>query len=192
CSASDPRPRTERWDPGTGVWDTLGVTNLFSFAQAPTGLIYGGSVEHGNGVYVFDGTTAALLDSLTPTNTQGGATPGLASNNLRGIAFDTAGRGWLALAANGLDIWNGSGTLLDHDDDVWLHFPGTGFPSSQTTAVVTTGASSGWVGTVSGLVRMRNDFVDPTVTATTNARLPSLQIKDLALDSVGFHGVATT
>jgi ligand-binding sensor domain-containing protein len=191
CSASDPRPRTERWDPASGVWDTLGVTNLFALSQAPNDLVYGGSVEHGSGVYVFDGTTAALLDSLTPTNTQVGTLPGLASNNLRGISFDTTGRGWFALAANGLDIWNGNGTLTDHDDDVWLHFPGTGFPSSQTTAVVTTGPTSGWVGTVSGLVRIRNDFVDPAVTAATNAKLPSLQVKDLALDSDGNLWVAT-
>ena len=192
CSAADPRPRTERWDPATGVWDTLGVTNLYSFAQAPTGLVYGGSVEHGNGVYVFDGTTAALLDSLTPLNTQGGTGTGLASNNLRGIAFDTSGRGWLALASNGLDIWNGGGTVTDHSDDVWLHFAGTGFPSPQTTAVVTTGASSGWVGTVGGLVRIRNDFVDPPTTAATNAKLPSPQVKDLALDSEGNLWVATS
>jgi len=191
CSDVDPRPRTERWDPATGVWDTLGVTNLYALKQGPTGLVYGGSVEHGNGVYVFDGTTAAILDSLTPTNTQGGTTPGLASNNLNGIAFDTAGRGWFALAENGLDIWNGNGTVKDHSDDVWLHFPGTGFPSPQTRAVVTTGAASGWVGTVGGLVRIRNDFVDPTVTAITNAKLPSLQIRDLALDSGGNLWVAT-
>jgi ligand-binding sensor domain-containing protein len=192
CSAADPRPRTERWDPATGVWDTLGVTNLYAFAQAATGLVYGVSVEHGNGVYVFDGTTAALLDSLTPSNTQGGTGTGLASNNLHGIAFDATGRGWLALAANGLDIWNGRGTVIDHSDDVWLHFAGTGFPSPQTTAVVTTGASSGWVGTVGGLVRMLNDFVDPTTTAVTNAKLPSPQVRDLALDSEGNLWVATS
>jgi len=191
CSAGYPLPRTERWDPATGVWDTLGVTNLYAFAQAPTGLVYGGSVEHGNGVYVFDGTTAALLDSLTPSNTQGGPTPGLAENNLRGVAFDSAGRGWLALASKGLDIWNGNGSIIDHSDDVWLHFPGTGFPSPKTTAVVTTGAASGWVGTIGGLVRIRNDFVDPATTAATNANLPSLQVRDLALDSAGNLWVAT-
>jgi ligand-binding sensor domain-containing protein len=189
CSGTDPRPRTERWDPATGVWDTLGVTNLFALAQAATGLVYGGSVEHGNGVYVFDGTTAALLDSLTPTNTQG-TPPGLADNNLRGIAFDTTGRAWIAHATIGLDIWNGNGTVLDHADDVWIHL-GTGFPSPQTTAVVTTGTSSGWVGTVGGLARIRNDVVDPTVTATTNDKLPSLLIRDLALDSDGNLWVAT-
>ncbi len=189
CSPTDPRPRTERWDPGTGAWDTLSVTNLFTLAQANTGLVYGGSVEHGNGVYVFDGTTAALLDSLTPTNTQG-TPPGLSQNNLRGIAFDTAGRGWIAQAFNGLDIWNGNGTVANHADDAWIHL-GTGFPSPQTSAVVTTGASSGWVGTVSGLARIRNDLVDPAVTAATNANLPSLQVSDLALDSEGNLWVAT-
>jgi hypothetical protein len=189
CGAADPRPRTERWDPASGVWDTLGVTNLFALAQAPTGLVYGGSVEHGNGVYVFDGTTAALLDSLTPTNTQG-TPPGLGGNNLRAIAFDTAGRGWIAHAANGVNIWNGSGTVADHTDDVWIHLI-TGFPDVQTTAVVTTGPSSGWVGTIAGLARIRNDVVEPLVTATTNDKLPSLLIRDLALDSEGNLWVAT-
>jgi hypothetical protein len=189
CGAADPRPRTERWDPATGVWDTLGVTNLFALVQAPRGLVYGGSVEHGNGVYIFDGTTAALMDSLTPTNTQG-TPPGLSSNNLNGIAFDTVGRGWFALASNGLDIWNGNGTVTDRTDDVWVHL-GTGFPSIQTTAVVTTGASSGWVGTIGGLVRIQNSLVDPAVTTATNARLPSLLIRDLVLDSEGNLWVAT-
>jgi len=192
CSAGDPKPRTERWDPATGVWDTLGVTNLYAFAQTSTGLVFGVSVEHGNGAYAFDGTTAALLDSLTPSNTQGGTGVGIASNNLRGVSFDAAGRGWFALATSGLSIWDGNGTLTDHSDDRWLRYTGTGFPSDQTTAVVTTGASSGWVGTVGGLVRMVNDFVDPAATAATNAKLPSPQVKDLVLDSDGNLWVATS
>lgn len=191
CSASAPRPRTERWDPATGVWDTLGVTNLDAFAEAPSGLVYGGSVELGSGVYVFDRTSAALIDSLTPLNTQGSAIgAGLSENNLRGIAFDTAGRGWFALANSGLDIWNGQGTTTNHADDVWNHLI-TGFPSDQTTCVVTTGASSGWVGTVAGLVRIRNDVRDPAASNTANAGLPSPQVKDLALDSGGNLWVAT-
>lgn len=191
CSGSDPKPRTERWDPSTGVWDTLGVTNVYALTQTSGGLVFGGSVEFGNGVYVWDGTTAALLDSLTPLNTQGSAVgAGLKSNNLRGIAFDTSGRGWFALATDGLDIWNGNGTLTNHSDDVWNHFA-TGFPSLQTTDVVTTGANSGWVGTVSGLVRIRNDAIDPPAGAAANAGLPSLQIKDLELDSKGNLWVGT-
>ncbi len=191
CSAGDPKPRTERWDPSADVWDTLGVHNLFVLTQAPSGLIYGGGVEHENGVYVFDGSTAALLDSLTPLNTQGSAVgTGLASNNLRGIAFDTAGRGWFAHEGEGLNIWDGRGTPTNHLDDVWLHLPGTGF-NANTTAVVTTGASSGWVGTVAGVGRIRNDLVDPAVTAATNASLPSLLVHDLALDSGGNLWIAT-
>lgn len=191
CSGGNPVPRTERYDPATGVWDTLGVTNLYAIEQAQTGLVYGASVEFGSGVYVFDGSTAALLDSLTPLNTQGSASGvGLASNNLRGIAFDTSGRGWFAHATNGLDIWDGKGTIGNHADDDWDRL-GTGFPSSSTTAVVTTGATSGWVGTVSGLARIRNDAVDPTVTSNTNASLPSVQVRDLALDSGGNLWVAT-
>jgi ligand-binding sensor domain-containing protein len=168
------------------------VTNLYTIAQAQTGLVYGGSVEYGSGVYVFDGSTAALLDSLTPLNTQGSASgAGLAGNNLRGIAFDSSGRGWFAHAFSGLDIWDGKGTVANHADDDWDHLAGTGFPSSQTTAVVTTGATSGWVGTVAGLVRIQNDVVDPNVTSATNADLPSIQVRDLALDTGGNLWVAT-
>jgi ligand-binding sensor domain-containing protein len=190
CSDADPKPRTERYDPSTGAWETLGVANLYAFAEAPGGLVYGGSVEHGNGVYVFDRTTAALLDSLTPQNTQGSALGSLSSNNLRGIAFDSAGRGWFALALDGLDIWDGNGTLANHADDTWKSFR-TGYPSLQTTDVVTTGGTAGWVGTVAGLVRMRNDVIDRNLTDAANAALPSLQVKDLELDSGGNLWVAT-
>ena len=195
CGSAIPRPRTERWDPATGVWDTLGVTNLYALEEAPDGLVYGGSVEHGNGVYVFDRTTTAVLDSLTPLNTQGSASgTGLSSNNLRGIAFDTTGRGWFALADNGLDIWDGNGTIINHADDDWKHlgalFPSL-FPSLQTTDVVATGPSSAWVGTVAGLVRIRNDIRDAGASNAANSLLPSLQINDLELDSGGNLWVAT-
>ena len=189
CSPNDPKPRTERWDPATDHWDTLGVTNLFALKQAPSGVVYGGSVEHGNGVYLFDEATAAVLDSLTTLNTQGSASGvGLSSNNLRGIAFEASGRGWFAHAAAGLDTWDGRGTL-DHLDDIWNRVT---IPSPNTTAVVTTGASAGWVGTTAGVVRIRGDVVDPTVTAATNAALPSLLVQDLALDADGNLWVATS
>jgi ligand-binding sensor domain-containing protein len=190
CGGGDPKPRTDRFDPGTGLWEVLDATNLYALKQAPSGLVYGGSVEFGNGVYVFDPSTGAVLDSLTPQNTQGATGSGLASNNLRGIAFDPAGRGWFAHAAAGLDIWNGAGTVTNHADDVWVRL-GTFFPSLQTTAVVTTGVSSGWVGTTAGLVRIRNDSVDRTATAIVNSALPSLQVHDLALDAGGHLWVAT-
>jgi len=191
CSPTDPKPRTERWDPATGHWDTLGVTNLYTLSQAPSGLIYGGSVESGNGVYIFDGTTAALLDSLTPLNTQGSAAgAGLSSNNLRGIAFDPTGRGWFAHAATALDLWDGRGTLI-HSDDLWNHLV-AGFPAfQQTTSVVTTGPTSGWVGTPGGIVRIQGDARDPAVSDATNAALPSLLIQDLAVDSGGNLWIAT-
>ena len=192
CSAADPLPRTDRYQPATGVWDALGTTNLFVLTRGPDDLMYGGSVELGNGVYVFDPGAPALVDSLTLLNTQGSAVgTGLASNNLRGIAFDAAGRGWFAHAAAGLDIWDASGTLTNHSDDAWKHLS-TGFPSVQTTAVETDGASSGWVGTVAGVVRIRNDVVDPVTTAAINAALPSTAVRDLELDSERNLWIATT
>src|SRR6185295_18688205 len=97
---------------------------------------------------------------------------GLASNNLRGISFDTTGRGWIAHAATGLDIWDGRGTLTDHSDDVWKHL------------------ASGWVGTVAGVVRVVNDVVVPGTTLAINASLPSTAVRDLELDAEGNLWVA--
>ena len=192
CSTIDPLPRTDRYQPDTGAWNALGSTNIFVITRGPDALMYEGSVEHGNGVYVYDPTTLAVVDSLTPLNTQGSAIgAGLASNNLRGISFDTTGRGWIAHAATGLDIWDGRGTLTDHLDDVWKHLA-TGFPSVQTTAVETDGASSGWVATVAGVVRIVNDVVVPGTTVAINASLPSTAVRDLELDSEGNLWVATT
>ena len=192
CSTADPLPRTDRYQPDTGVWNALGSTNIFVITRGPDALMYEGSVEHGNGVYVYDPTVLAVVDSLTPLNTQGSAIgAGLASNNLRGISFDTTRRGWIAHAATGLDIWDGRGTLTDHTDDVWKHLV-TGFPSVQTTAVETDGPASGWVGTVAGVVRVVNDVVVPGATAAINASLPSTAVRDLELDSEGNLWVATT
>ncbi len=186
CGANDPRPRVDRWNPSTDVWDLPATTNIYALAQAPNGRVFAGSVEHGNGVYQFDEVTAALLDSLTPLNTLGG----LSSNNLRGIAFDSRGRGWFCTSNTGLDIWDGRGTM-DHSDDVWLHLSGVGFPSLQTTAVVTDGPSSGWVGTVAGVARVRSDATSPSVSGPVNAALPSTQVKDLKLDPAGNLWIAT-
>ena len=192
CSATDPLPRTDRYQPGTDAWTALGTTNIFVLTRGPDGLMYAGSAELANGIYVYDPTVPAVVDSLTPLNTQGSAVgAGLASNNLRGISFDTSGRGWIAHAAAGLDIWDGRGTLTDHSDDVWKHLA-TGFPSLQTTAVETDGASSGWVGTVAGVVRIVNDVIVPGTTVAINAALPSPAVHDLELDSDGNLWVATT
>jgi ligand-binding sensor domain-containing protein len=190
CSATEPRPRTDRWDLAADAWDHPAATNLLTFAQQGAGDVFGGSVEHGNGVYVFDSGTAALLDSLTPLNTQGGTGAGLASNNLRDLAFDSSGRGWIAHAASGLDIWNGGGTLTNHTDDVWLRFD-VGLPSLQTTSVVATGPSSGWIGTIAGVARIQNDLLAPATAAAVNAALASREIRDLTLDSGGNLWIAT-
>jgi ligand-binding sensor domain-containing protein len=182
CRSDEPLPRTERWDPSADLWEVLGANNLIVLEAGPGGVVYGGSVEHGNGVYLFDQVTGALVDSLTMANTQGALGPGLASNNLRGIAFDDLGRGWFAHAAQGLDIWDGKGTL-SHNDDLWIR-RSVGLASTQTTAVVTTGGSRGWLGTTSGVVRVRADgTLDLAATAAVNEELPSLQIQALATDS---------
>jgi ligand-binding sensor domain-containing protein len=190
CRTEEPRPRTERWDPATDVWEILGATNLIVLEQGPGGIVYGGSVEHGNGVTLFDVTTGVVVDSLTPANTQGGIGPGLASNNLRGIAFDDQGRGWFAHMSQGLDIWDGRGTLA-HNDDVWVR-RSTGLPSIQTTDVVTTSGSQGWLGTTSGIVRIRNTgAIDIDVTSDVNEALPSLQIQTLETDPRGNLWIGT-
>jgi ligand-binding sensor domain-containing protein len=64
--------------------------------------------------------------------------------------------------------------------------------SRQATSVETDGASSGWVGTVAGVVRIKNDVVDIGTTAAVNASLPSTAVHDLELDSEGNLWVATT
>jgi ligand-binding sensor domain-containing protein len=189
CLSSEPKPRVDRWNPATDVWDLPATTNIITFAQAPDGRVFAGSVEFGNGVYEFDPVTAALIDSLTPANTQN-PTGGLSHNNLRGIAFDTRGRAWIATANNGLDIVDERGTIGDHADDIWLHL-GTGFPSLQTTAVVADGPSSGWVGTTAGIARIRNDALDAAVTQAVTATLPATRIQDLTLDSGGNLWAAT-
>jgi ligand-binding sensor domain-containing protein len=191
CGEPDPKPRVDRWNPASDVWDRPATTNIYALAQSADGRVFAGSVEHGNGVYEFDEASAALLDSLTPLNTQGGVGLGLTSNNLRGIAFDSKGRGWFSTANTGLDIWDEGGTIANHADDVWIHLGTTGFPSVQTSAVVTDGPSSGWVGTVAGVVRIRNDVVDPSTTGAVNAALPSVQVKDLARDPSGNLWIAT-
>jgi ligand-binding sensor domain-containing protein len=190
CRPEEPRPRTERWDPATDVWEVLGATNLIVIEPGPSSVVYGGSVEHGNGVYLFDEATGAVVDSLTPLNTQSGIGVGLRSNDLRGIAFDEQGRGWFAHADQGLDIWDGRGTL-PHNDDVWVSRT-TGLPSLATTSVVTASGSEGWLGTTAGLVRIRaNAAIDTDVTEAVNEDLPSLLIQALAADSRGNLWVGT-
>jgi hypothetical protein len=50
CSGSDPKPRTERWDPSTGVWDRS-ASRTSTLTQAPSGWSLR-SVELGKSVYV--------------------------------------------------------------------------------------------------------------------------------------------
>ena len=188
CSgASGPlRPRTDRWDPAADVWDEPPAYNLFAFAQAPSGRVYGVGVEFENGVYAFDAASGALLDSLTVDNTNGGLT----RNNLRDIDFDGAGRAWIATADNGVDRWNGNGTA-DHADDVWTHFAGAGFPDPQTTSVAARSTSEAWVGTRGGAVRIVNDAVDFAGTSRVNAAIKSAAVNDVEVDADNAVWIAT-
>lgn len=189
CSGGLPLPRLDRWDPATGAWDTPAATNILSLAQAPSGRVYAAGVEYGSGIYEFDAGSGALLDSLTPANTQGGTGPGLTSNIIRAIAFDDQGRGWVALRDRGLDIWDGEGTA-GHGDDVWTHIE-TGLPSSSTLSLAVESPARAWLGTTVGLARIDGGTVGRIWTLFTQPSLPAPQVNDLALDARGNLWIAT-
>lgn len=189
CTFVEPVPRLDRFDPGTNTWDRPAGSNLITLAQAPSGRVYAGGVEYGNGIYEYDGTTGALLDSLTPANTQGGTGPGLASNIIRAVAFDAAGKGWFALRDAGLDIWDGRGTPT-HNDDVWTHVS-AGLPALFNYSLAVESPSRGWLGTVGGLARVQDGVVARTWTPSTVPALPAPQVNDLALDAQGNVWIAT-
>ncbi|MGE5180324.1 MAG: hypothetical protein ACM3PF_14655 [Bacteroidota bacterium] len=181
CGSATPQPRVERYDPATGAWDYPGPTNLWCFAQAPGGRVYGGSVEYGNGVYVFDPVSAAVLDSLTPSNTAGSARGfGLSSNNLRAIAFDPAGVAWIATADNGVDRWDGRGTDV-HADDFWDHYS-TGFPSSKTTSLAVLDTATVYVGTQAGVAVLVRGFMNVARKDAINGAIGAVVVQDLAHD----------
>lgn len=189
CSGSQPAPALDRFDPAANAWDRPAGTNLITLAQAPSGRVYAGGVEYGNGIYEYDESTGALLDSLTPANTQGGTGPGLASNIIRSIAFDSAGKGWIALRDLGLDIWDGRGTAT-RGDDVWTHV-GSGLPAPFNYSLAVESPSRGWLGTGGGLARIENGVVTGRWTPSTVPALPAAQVNDLALDSEGNVWIAT-
>jgi hypothetical protein len=190
CTGTPPVPRLDRFDPVAAAWDHPEGSNLITIAQAPSGRVYAGGVEFGNGVYEYDASTGALLDSLTPANTQGGTGPGLTSNITRAIAFDSAGKGWIALRDFGLDIWDGRGTDA-HGDDVWTHV-GTGLPAQLTYSIAVESPTRAWLGTGGGLARIDNGVVTATWTATTVPALPAPEVNDLALDTDGNLWIATS
>ncbi len=186
CVDADPRPRIDRYDPASAVWDTPPAYNIWAIDQDPSGRVYAVSVEHENGVYVFDAATGALLDSLTPGNS------GITSNNLRAVRFDSAGKGWFGTAFNGLDVWDGRGTP-GHGDDVWVHHAGN--PSDQVTSLAVLGPQTAWVGTAGGAGRIENGIFTRVLTVAPSAGgpgLPSAQVNDLALDSSGSVWIATS
>jgi ligand-binding sensor domain-containing protein len=189
CIASLPLPRLDRFDPATGAWDRPAAWNILSLAEAPSGRVYAAGVEYGNGIYEFDGATGALLDSLTPANTQGGTGPGLTSNIIRSIAFDAEGKGWIALINFGLDVWDGRGTAT-RSDDLWTHV--AGLPSPLSFCLAVESPSRGWLGTIAGLARVDNGAVTQTWTPFTSPALPAAQVNDLALDSDGNLWIATS
>jgi len=170
----------DRYDPATGLWDRPPAFNIWAMAQAPGGLVYAGGVELENGIYVFDPAGGALLDSLTPGNS------GITSNNVRAVKFDAAGKGWFGSAFNGLDVWDGRGTVT-HGDDVWVHIAAQ--PSPQVTSIAVLGPQAAWIGTNSGAGRVENGAFTRVL---TNPSLPSGQVADLALDSGGSVWIATS
>ncbi|HET7903400.1 MAG TPA: hypothetical protein VFM17_02460 [Candidatus Eisenbacteria bacterium] len=174
---SDGRPRVDRWDPAADVWDRPQAYNIFGWTEGPGSRVTGVGVEYEQGVYFFDASSGALLDSLTPTNTAGGLT----RENLRDAAYDAQGRGWFATADNGVDRWAGQGTDT-RADDVWTHFA-TGFPSLQTTSVAAVSATDVWVGTRAGAVRIVNDLLDLAAMSRVNSILAGAGVNDLAIDS---------
>lgn len=180
------RPRIDRWDPAADVWDRPAAYNIFALSQAPSGRVFAAGVEFESGLYLFDETTAALLDSLTPGNTASGLT----RNNLRDVGFDAAGRAWIATVDNGVDRWNGNGTDT-HADDLWTHFGGAGFPSLQATAIGVVAANDVWVGTRGGAVRIVNDAADLVSTSRANAAIGGAEVNDLAVDGDGGVWIAT-
>lgn len=184
CCADIPsRPRVDRWDPATDTWVHPPAYNIWALDQSPAGAVYAASAAQENGVYEFDGQTGALLDSLTPANS------GLTSSNLRAVRFDDAGKGWFGTAFNGIDVWDGRGTV-DHADDVWVHH--STMPSEQVTSLVVLGPQTAWVGTSAGASRLDNGIATRVLTAAGNPGLPSAQVNDLELDSRGSVWIATS
>ncbi|HTL99867.1 MAG TPA: two-component regulator propeller domain-containing protein [Candidatus Omnitrophota bacterium] len=190
CASGVPRPRVERFDPDANAWVYPGPTNVWSFAQAPDGFVYGAGVELENGVYVFD-PSGAVVDSLTPLNTQGSARgSGLSSNNLRAIAFDPAGAAWIATADVGVDRWDGRGTAT-HADDFWDHYA-TGFPSPKTLAVVALDTTTAYVGTQAGIVVIAGGRLDRTRMADVNDVIGAVPVQDLVRDPRRVVWIGTT
>lgn len=189
CGGGAPRPRVERHDPAAGTWIEPGADNIWSFAQAPDGRVYGAGVEHTNGVYVFD-PAGALIDSLTPANTQGSARgAGLSSNDLRDIAFDPAGVAWIGTAESGVDRWEGRGTDA-HADDFWDHYA-AGFPSTSIRAVATVGTSAAYFGTEAGVAVLANGVIDGSRQNPIQALIGSVVVEDLVVDPRGIVWIGT-
>ncbi|HEY2924524.1 MAG TPA: two-component regulator propeller domain-containing protein [Candidatus Eisenbacteria bacterium] len=183
CADANPRPRVDRFDPVSGLWDTPPAYNIWAMDQSPSGPVYAASVELENGVYVFDAASGALLDSLTPGNS------GITSNNLRAVRFDSAGKGWFGTAFNGVDVWDGRGTL-DHADDLWVHHNVQ--PSSQVSSLAVMSPETAWIGTSAGAGRIENGIFTRVLTTFGSPGLPSGQVNDLALDSNGNLWIATS
>lgn len=190
CGPGPLRPRVDRYDPATDTWLAPGGSNVLSFGQAPSGRVF--AVSDWNGAFVYDGATAALLDSLTPTNTTppGGSTFGsLSSVDLRGVGFETSGLGWFATAGTYADRWNDNGTDV-HSDDRWDHFV-TGFPDPHTTSVEVLPPNTVFIGTQVGIVVLTNGLVDLARKDAINAVIGTAIVQDLAADPRRVVWIAT-
>ena len=191
CSPGPPLPRVDRYDTAADTWLAPGGSNVLSFGQAPSGRIL--AVSDRSGAFVYDGTSGALLDSLTPANTDplaGGSSFGsLSSINLRGVGFESSGLGWFATEGTAADRWNDNGTDV-HADDRWDHFA-TGFPDPHTTAVEVLPPNTVFIGTQAGIAVLRNGVMDLARKNAINAVIGAAIVQDLAADPRRVVWIAT-
>jgi hypothetical protein len=187
CSPGPPLPRVDRYDPATDTWLAPGGSNVLSFGQSPSGRMFAASDL--SGAFVYDGATAALLDSLTPATTAGSAFGQMSSPKLRGVGFESSGLAWFATELNGADRWNDNATD-DHSDDRWDSFS-TGFPDQHTTSVEVLPPNTVFIGTQAGIVVLTNGLVDLARKDAINAVIGAAIVQDLAADPRRVVWIAT-
>jgi len=188
CATGPPAPRVDRYDPAADAWLAPGGSNVLGFGQAPGGRVYAASDR--SGVFVYDGVSGALIDSLTPANTVGSAAgPGLTGLNVHAAAFGTSGIGWFGVFDSGVDRWDSRGTD-DHSDDRWSHFA-TGFPSTKVTSLTALDTATVYVGTQVGVVVIAGAVLDLDRGEAIAAVTGSVLVEDVSHDPRRIVWIAT-